>query len=94
VTKRILSLSVLALLVLPAFTLAVRAKTTTATIPMRWTGYIADPVCGDPFTLYNQAQDKNWVLDGADLAASQHIGQTVIVTGKLEGDTIHVDSIR
>jgi hypothetical protein len=89
--KRIISVGLLATLIIAGFTLAAHGA-----IPTRstWTGYITDPSCGDPYTIYSKVEGKEYVLDGADLAAAEHVAQSVVVTGTLEGNTIHVRSIR
>lgn len=47
---------------------------------------------GAKYALYDSATKKVYVLDPQSDAA-EHAGHTVTVKGKLEGDTIHVDSI-
>jgi hypothetical protein len=89
--KRIMSIGLLAVLFVAALTLAAHgAKPTKLT----WSGVVTDPACGDPYTLYNKVDRTEYVLDGADLAAARHVDQSVVVTGTLEGNTIHVQSIR
>jgi hypothetical protein len=89
--KRVTSTGLLAILFVVAFTLAARGSNPRS---RTWTGYVNDPSCGDPYTIYDKAERKEYVLDGADLAAAEHAGQTVEVSGTLDGNTIHVQSIR
>lgn len=90
-TKRVMSVGFLALLFVAAFTLAARGNNPTR---LAWSGYINAPSCGEPYTIFNKADGREYVLDGADLAAAEHVEQSVIVTGTLDGNTIHVQSIR
>lgn len=47
---------------------------------------------GGKYVLYNTDDKKSYILDPQDKAAP-HAGHEVTVAGKVEGDTIHVDSI-
>ena len=89
--RRVMSIGLFAILFVAAFTVAAHAAKPTRTT---WTGYITDPACGEPFTLYNKAEGTEYILDGADLAAAHHVMESVVVTGTLEGNWISVQSIR
>ena len=66
-----------------------------------WSGWVTDNKCGEKcvkerggkYALWDTAQKRLYVLEPQSEAAA-HVAHEVTVAGKLEGDTIHITSIK
>ncbi len=75
-----------------------------------WVGYVSDKKCakpdeghaecarncvkdGEPIVFVNDIDKKVYEIENPD-AVKDHVGHKVVLTGKADGDRIHVDSVK